>query len=112
MSRGKYAPEFKARIVLEVLRGERELGAIAAENGLNPNMVHNWKAEFLENASSIFEEHGKAEREAKRKEAAAAKERNKMLKTIGQLTVERNFLQDCFRAVGKPVPEFDPEKQP
>ena len=111
MSRGKYTPEFKAKIVLEVLQGERELGAIAAENNLNPNMVRNWKAEFLENASHIFEEHGKAEREVKRKEAAAAKERDKMLKTIGQLTVERNFLQDCFRAVGKPIPELDPEKQ-
>lgn len=74
-------------------------------------MVRNWKAEFVENASSIFEEHGKADREVKRKEAAAAKERDKMLKTIGQLTVERNFLQDCFRAVGKPIPELDPEKQ-
>ena len=63
------------------------------------------------NACRIFEEHGKAEREAKRKEAAAEKERDKMLKTIGQLTVERNFLQDCFRAVGKPIPELDPEKQ-
>lgn len=50
MSRGKYTPEFKAKIVLKVLQGERELGAIAA------------------------------------------KERDKMLKTIGQLTVERNFL--------------------
>lgn len=109
MSRGKYTPEFKAKIVLEVLQGERELGAIAAENNLNPNMVRNWKAEFVENASSIFEEHGKADREVKRKEAAAAKERDKMLKTIGQLTVERNFLQDCFCAVGKPVPELDPE---
>ena len=111
MSRGKYTPEFKAKIVLKVLQGERELGAIAAENNLNPNMVRNWKAEFVENASSIFEEHGKADREVKRKEAAAAKKRDKMLKTIGQLTVERNFLQDCFRAVGKPVPELDPEKQ-
>jgi len=112
MSRGKYTPEFKARIVLEVLQGERELGTIAAENSQNPNMVRNWKSEFLENAPSIFEEHGKSEREAKRKEAAAAKERDKMLKTIGQLTVERNFLQDCFRAVGKPVPVFNPEELP
>ena len=46
MPRGKYTPEFKAKIVLEVLQGERELGAIAAENSLNPNMVRNWKAEF------------------------------------------------------------------
>ena len=58
MSRGKYTPEFKAKIVLEVLQGERELGAIAAENNLNPNMVRNWKAEFLENASLIFDHHG------------------------------------------------------
>ena len=111
MSRGKYTSEFKAKIVLEVLQGERELGAISAENNLNPNMVRNWKAEFLENAATVFAEHGKSEREAKRKEAAAAKERDKMLKTIGQMTVERNFLQDCFRAVGKPIPELDPEKQ-
>lgn len=110
MSRGKYTPTFKAKIVLEILQGQQELEAIAAENNLNPNMVRNWKAEFLEHASGIFEEHGKAEREARRKEASAAKERDKMLKTIGQLTVERNFLQDCFRAVGKPIPEFDPEK--
>lgn len=74
-------------------------------------MVRNWKSELLKNASSVFEEQGKSEREAKRKEAAAKKERDKMLKTIGQLTVKRNFLQDCFRAVGKPIPEFDPEKQ-
>ena len=66
MSRGKYTPEFKAKIVLEVLQGERELGAIAAENNLNPNMVRNWKAEFVENASSIFEEHGKAELSVRR----------------------------------------------
>ena len=44
MSRGKYTPEFKAKIVLEVLQGERALGAIAAEDNLNTNMVRNWKA--------------------------------------------------------------------
>ncbi len=109
MARGKYSSEFKAKIVLEVLRGERELGVIAAENSLNPNMVRNWKAEFLANAASVFEEPSRAERESKRKEAAAAKKCDKMLKKIGQLTVERDFLQDCFRTVGEPIPEFDPD---
>jgi len=33
-----------------------------------------------------------------------------MLKTIGQLTLERDFLQDCFRLSGEPIPEFDPDK--
>lgn len=58
----------------------------------------------------MFEDRGKAEREAKRKESAVKKERDKMLKTIGQLIIERNFLQDCFRTVGLPIPELDPEK--
>ena len=104
MSRGKYAPEFRTKLVLEVLRGEQELGAIVAEHNLNPNILRNWKAEFLAHASSAFEE-----REAKRKEAAVKKERDKMLKTIGQLTIERNFIQNCFRAVGQPILEFDVE---
>ena len=73
MSRGKYTPEFKAKIVLEVLQGERELGAIAAENNLNPNMVRNWKSEFLENAASVFEEQGKSDREVKREGGCCSK---------------------------------------
>ena len=33
-----------------------------------------------------------------------------MLKTIGQLTLERDFLQDCFRRTGTAIPEFDPDR--
>ena len=39
----RYTAQYKAKIVLEVLQGEKELGEIAAENNLNPNMVRNWK---------------------------------------------------------------------
>lgn len=35
----RYTAQYKAKIVLEVLQGEKELGEIAAENNLNPNMV-------------------------------------------------------------------------
>ena len=52
----RYTAQYKAKIVLEVLQGEKELGEIAAENNLNPNMVRNWKKEFLENASAAFED--------------------------------------------------------
>lgn len=107
MARGKYSAEFKAKIVLDVLQGDRELEVIASENNLNPNMVRNWKSDFLAKAASVFEEPSKAEREAKRKEVAAEKKYDKMLKKIGQLTIERDFLQDCFREVGKPIPELD-----
>lgn len=105
MSRSSYTPEYKARVVLKVLQGEQELGAIAAEEGINPNMLRNWKREFVENASRAFDETRQA-REARRKEEALEKEKAQMLKTIGQLTLERDFLQDCFRRAGKTVPRL------
>ena len=110
MGHRRYTAQYKTRIVLEVLQGEKELGEIAAENNLNPNMVRNWKREFLENASSAFEDPRTAEKEAKKKAEAQRKEVDQMLKTIGQLTLERDFLQDCFRRTGRAIPEFDPEK--
>ena len=110
MSYKQYPPAFKVDIVLEVLREEKELGEIAAEHNLNPNMVRNWKAEFLKKADSIFEGNRKAEKEEKRKEEALEKEKAQMLKTIGQLTLERDFLQDCFRRKGYPIPRFDTQK--
>ena len=66
----RYTAQYKTRIVLEVLQGEKEIGEIAAENNLNPNMVRNWKREFLENASAAFESPGKSEKEAKKKAEA------------------------------------------
>jgi hypothetical protein len=32
-----------------------------------------------------------------------------MLKTIGQLTLERDFFQDCFRRAGEEIPRFHSE---
>jgi transposase-like protein len=107
MSRKNYSPEFKTKVVLEVLKEESELNAIAAKYELNPNMVRSWRKEFLERASSVFEDPAKAQKEAKRKEAILEKKNTKMLKTIGQLTIERDFLQDCFRECGLPIPELD-----
>ncbi len=55
MTRRTYTPEHKAKLVIEVLQGEKELNTIAAENSISPNMLRNWKAEFLENASRAFD---------------------------------------------------------
>lgn len=110
MTRRTYTPEHKAKLVIEVLQGEKELNTIAAENSISPNMLRNWKAEFLENASRAFDGSRQA-KEARRKEADLKKTQAQMLKTIGQLTLERDFLQDCFRAAGQPIPKLPTEDQ-
>ncbi|MBS3885558.1 MAG: transposase, partial [Dethiobacter sp.] len=44
------------KIVLEILKEEKSIGELAAEHGLSPNQLRNWKKEFLENADKVFSE--------------------------------------------------------
>ena len=62
-------------------------------------------------APVVFEDPAKAAKQAHRKEVALEKKTAKMLKTIGQLTIERDFLQDCFRECGLPIPQLDDSAQ-
>ncbi len=110
MTRTVYSLQLKAKLVLDVLSREKELGTIAYENGINPNMLRNWKQEFLNKASTVLEYPQKAEKQTRRKEEWLKKESDQMLKTIGQLMLERHFLQRCFRQCGLPVSELGVEK--
>lgn len=105
-----HTPEMKAKIVLSALQGEKEIGELAKEYEINPNLIRKWRSEFLERASTVFEDPRKANAKAKRKEEHLEKQNQQMLRTIGQLTLERDFLQDCFRRTGRPVPRFDTEE--
>jgi transposase-like protein len=103
MAKRKFTAEFKANLVLEVLRGERELGEIASEHQINPNQLRTWRAWFLENASTLFEDN-KAAKDLERRAEASAREKAAMLETIGQLTLERDFLMKQVQGRGKGVP--------
>ena len=109
MSRKNYSSAFKTKVVLEVLREELGINEIAAKYSLNPNLVRGWRKTFLEKAPSVFEDSNKLEKDMARKEVALERKNTQMLKTIGQLTVERNFLQECFQVCGLPIPELDSE---
>ena len=40
--RKQYSAEFKADVILEVLRGEKTLAQIASERGIHPAMIVRW----------------------------------------------------------------------
>ena len=105
MPEEKYTAEFKTKIVLNIIQGEKEFNAICAEFNLNPNMVREWKEEFLRNAHLAFDSETE-NKIARKKENALKRKNDKMLKTIDQLTLERDFLQDCFRKVGEDIPRL------
>ena len=63
-------------------------------------MVRKWKQEFLQNAHRAFDSDAE-QKAAQRKEAHLKRKNDQMLKTIGQLTLERDFLQGAFAKLEK-----------
>ena len=55
MPKKKYTAEFKTKVVLNIIQGEKKFNAICSEFNLNPNMVRKWKQEFLQNAYLAFD---------------------------------------------------------
>ena len=52
--RRNFTPQFKARVVLEILTKLRTMAQVCREYDLKEQVVARWKAEFLERASTVF----------------------------------------------------------
>lgn len=54
MERRNHTAEFKAKIVIEVMKETRTINEIASEYELHPNIVRRWKAKAIENMAQVF----------------------------------------------------------
>lgn len=88
----KWSSEAKFRIVLEVLKGESPLNELCKKYEVAPSQIHAWKRQLLEQGSSLFD---KSNKEAKAAAVQAA-EQKLLYEKIGTLTVERDFLKECW----------------
>ena len=88
--RNRYNAEFKAKVVIELLREEETLNQLAARYELNPQMVSQWKREFVKNAPDVFEKKNGKERQLK-KELEEKEQRYQ--KIVGQLSYELDWLK-------------------
>jgi transposase-like protein len=79
-TRRRFTPEFKARVVLELISGAKSLAEICRHYQLNPQLVARWKGEFLEKAPLLFQA-----REQDTQERARIAELERM---VGRLTLE------------------------
>ena len=90
-SRRNFSAEFKTNLVLQLLKGEKELNVLAVENDIQPNLLSNWKKEFLTNASLAFD--NKREDNLREKLAEERKEKAEYAKKVGQLTMQVDWLK-------------------
>ena len=52
--RRKFSDQFKAKVALEALRGDRTIQEIAAKHRVHPNQVSTWKKQAVDGLSGVF----------------------------------------------------------
>ncbi|QCW99003.1 helix-turn-helix domain-containing protein [Aggregatimonas sangjinii] len=91
MTRRKFTPKFKTKVVLEALKERETAQELAQRFEISPQQVNLWKREFLAQAESVFIKGPKsAKSEAEEKE-------DHLLKVIGKQKVELDFLKNALR---------------
>jgi len=83
-TRKNYSPAFKAKVALEAVREQSTVAEIARRHKVHANQVYKWKQELLSNMARVFERDGSGSESTERED--------QLLKKIGELTVERDFL--------------------
>ena len=85
MMRKKFEAAFKARVVLEALKGEKTLAELSSQYGVHSNMITRWKQELLARLPELFEK-GK-----NRQSEGQGEKTDDLLKIIGELKVENDW---------------------
>ena len=81
-----FTPDFKAKVALEALRGDKTIQQIATKHKLHPTQVGTWKRQAMDGLGAVF---------ANGSDKAGADhqaEVHDLHAKIGELTVERDFL--------------------
>ena len=86
VKRKQHSADFKARVAMTALSGEKTLAELSSEFGVHPTMISTWKQELMKRASELFARGNKASRVDD-----AQKVIDDLHRKIGQLQVERDF---------------------
>ena len=81
-----HSPSFKTKVALATLRGDQTVAELASQFQVHPSRIHAWKRVLVEGAQEVFQD---GRNQEKANEALIAQ----LYQQIGQLTVERDFLQ-------------------
>ena len=85
--RKQFTNEFKAKVAMAALKGDKTMAELAGEFGVHPTQVSAWRNELKDRAADVFNgSSGKTARQYK-------DEMEELYKDIGRIQVENNWLK-------------------
>lgn len=91
-SRRNHSPEFKAKVALAAVRGDKTMAELAEQYSVHATQIAQWKTQLLEQASSVFGQAHQANEPSVDLKALHAK--------IGQQALEIDFLGSALTKAG------------
>jgi len=91
--RKSYDKTFKAKVALEAIKEESTLQELATKYEVHPNQISQWKKQLVEGAGDLFERPNKKSQVERNTES----DRDRLLKTVGEMKIENDFLKKKYR---------------
>ena len=98
VKRKSFSADFKAKLVLEVLEGEKTVNEISSQYEVLPASLKNWKKQFLENMSLAFDK-STVVKEYKDEIEELKKSKDSIAKKLGETIVEKDFLVEKLNSL-------------
>ena len=85
--RRRFSSEFKAKVAVEAIKGQRTVAELAGQYEVHPNQITQWKKHLLDGAAQVFSRGADADRQDQEELTG------KLYQQIGQMKVELDWLQ-------------------
>lgn len=90
MKRKSYSKDFKAKVVLEILREEKTLNELSSQYGVHANQLRKWQKTAREQLPEIFD---RRHHEQSRMQAEYEEKIEQLYGEVGRLTTELSWLK-------------------
>ena len=91
--RRNFSATFKAKVAIEAIKERETLAELSKKYDLHPNQISNWKKEFLEKSSLVFES-------KKKEDSEIVTDVDKLYSKIGRLEMENDFIKKNLKKLG------------
>ena len=89
--RRNHSPEFKAKVAIAAVKGDKTLAELTAQFGVHPTQITEWKQQLLARAVDVF---------GGTKSPSDAPDLKALHAKIGQLALENDFLEGALTKAG------------